>query len=311
MKKESKQEIISNFARYFCTMRKRKEKTLLRRLRSSYFTSIISITLVLFLLGLSGLLILNARKLSEYVKENIGFTVILKEGARELDVIHLQKDLDATEFVKSTRYIGKEEAAKELSADLGENFIDFLGYNPLLASIEVKLKADYANNDSIFKIEKSFLNFGPVKEVFYQKNLVNLVNENVTRISIILLIFTSFLTIISLALINNTIRLSVYSQRFLINSMRLVGANYSFIRAPFLRQGAIQGLIGGFFSICLLTGVILWAQKELLNIITFSNLQLVLILFGSVLSAGVLLTIISTFFSVNKFLKIKTEDLYI
>lgn len=291
-------------------MRKRKDKSLIRRLRSSFVTSVISIALVLFLLGLMGLLVLNARKLSDYVKENIGFSVILKEGVRELEVMHLQKDLDASEYVRSTRYIPKDEAARELSEDLGEDFIDFLGYNPLLASIEVKLKAGYANNDSIDMIEKSFMALGPVKEVFYQKNLVTLVNDNVARISLILSFFSLILIVISLALLNNTIRLSVYSQRFLIHTMRLVGATGSFIRAPFIRQGVMQGMLGAFLALCLLSGVIIWAQKELLNLVTFSNPELIGILYGSVLLAGVVLTLVSTFFSVNRYLKMKTEDLY-
>jgi cell division transport system permease protein len=248
-------------------MRKKKDQSVIRRFRSSYLTSVVSITMVLFLLGLLGLLVLNARKLSDYVRENIGFSVILKEGVREMDIIHLQKDLDATHYVKSTRYIGKEEAARELTAELGENFIDFLGYNPLLASIEVKLHAGYANNDSISKIEKAFLAKEPVKEVSYQRNLVNLVNENVNQIGVILLLFCAFLILISITLINNTIRLSVYSKRFLIHTMRLVGATSSFIRAPFLVQSLVQGLLGGFFALILIAGVIVWAQNELLNVV--------------------------------------------
>ncbi len=170
-------------------MSKKEANITRRRLRSSYITSIISISLVLFMLGMLGLLVLNAKRLSDYVKENIGFSVILKENIKEVDIILLQKSLDASEYVKSTKYITKEEAAEELKQDLGEDFIEFLGFNPLLASIEVHLYANYANTDSIKLIEKDFQQYEQIKEVFYQKSLVTLVNENIRKISLIILVF--------------------------------------------------------------------------------------------------------------------------
>ncbi|PLX11221.1 MAG: cell division protein FtsX, partial [Marinilabiliales bacterium] len=213
-------------------MSKKETNITKRRLRSSYITSIISISLVLFLLGLLGLLVLNAKRLSDYVKENIGFSVILKENVKEVDVILLQKSLDASEYVKSTNYITKEEAAEELQQELGEDFINFLGFNPLLASIEVHLYAEYANQDSINFIEKDLQQYEQIKEVFYQKSLVSLVNENIRKISLIILIFSGLLLLVAITLINSTIRLSVYSKRFIINTMQLVGANRGFIRRP-------------------------------------------------------------------------------
>ena len=171
-----------------------------KRLRSSYFTVIISISLVLFMLGLLGIGILQAKKLSTYVKENIGFSVILKNDVKDVDVIKFQKSLDAARYVKSTEFIDKDRAAKELTEDLGEDFVDFLGYNPLLSSIEVRLNADYANPDSLNWIEAEMTKNPRVKEVFYQRDLVVLVNENIRRISIVILIFSILLLIIATAL---------------------------------------------------------------------------------------------------------------
>ena len=250
-----------------------------RQLRSSYVSSVISISLVLFLLGLVGLLILNTRKLSDYVKENIGFAIILKENVKEVDVIRLQKILDATRYVKSTEYINKEKAAQELQQELGEDFIDFLGYNPLLASIEVKLYADYANPDSIQVIESDLQEYSQVKEVFYQKSLVHLINENVRRISMIILLFSLLLFLIAIVLINNTIRLSIYSNRFIIRTMQLVGATRSFIRKPFLFRSSIQGSIGAFIAIGGLLAFLYFLQNEFKEIMSLQNFEILAVLF--------------------------------
>jgi cell division transport system permease protein len=281
------------------------------QLRSSYLTSIISIALVLFMLGLLGLLVLNAKKLSDYVKENIGFSVMLKEDAKEVDVIKLRKDLDAKKYVKSTEYIDKERAAKEWQAELGEDFVGFLGYNPLLASIEVHLSADYANNDSIAKIEKAFKTYPEIKEVIYQKSLVHLVNENVKRMSLIILIFSGLLFLIAIALINNTIRLSVYSRRFIINTMKLVGATRGFIRKPFLYKSALHGVYASIIALLLLTGLIYLAVKNQMDdIISFRDLDVILPVFGVVLLTGLVINLTSTFFAINKYLRLDEDDLY-
>jgi len=291
-------------------MAKKEPAVTKRRLRSSYLTSIISITLVLFMLGVLGLLILNAQRLSEYVKENIGFSIILKENVKEVDVILLQKTLDAAEYVKSTKYITKEQAAKELQEELGENFIDFLGYNPLLASIEVHLYADYANPDSIKIIEEDFQQYEQIKEVFYQKSLVSLVNENIRKISFIILIFSGLLFLIAIALINNTIRLSVYSKRFIINTMQLVGATRGFIRRPFLFRSVWQGIVAALLAIGLLSGVLYIAQKEFKEVINFQDVEIIGILFLGVLAIGIIINWISTFFAVSKYLRMNVDKLY-
>ena len=291
-------------------MSKKEANITKRRLRSSYVTSIISISLVLFLLGLLGMLVLNAKRLSDYVKENIGFSVILKENVKEVDVILLQKSLDASEYVKSTQYITKDEAAQDLQEELGEDFIEFLGFNPLLASIEVHLNAEYANQDSINLIEKDLQKYEQIKEVFYQKSLVSLVNENIRKISLIILVFSGLLLLVAITLINSTIRLSVYSKRFIINTMQLVGATRGFIRRPFLYRSAGNGILAAFLAGVFLAGVMYLAQKEFRDIISFQDIEIVGILFLCVLAFGILINWISTFFAVSKYLRMKVDKLY-
>jgi cell division transport system permease protein len=286
------------------------EKYARRKAQSSYFSTVISISLVLFMLGALGLIVLHAKKLSDYVKENIGFSIILKENVKELDIVQLQKTLDAANYVKSTEYITKEKAAESLKKDLGEDFVSFLGYNPLLASIEVRLKADYANNDSIAWIERELLANTKVKEVIYQKSLISMVNENIKKISLVMLGFSALLLLISIALINNTIRLSIYSKRFLIKSMQLVGATKGFIRRPFVIKGIMQGIYAGIIAIALLVGLLYFAQREIPELLYLQDEQLIAILFGFVILLGILISWFSTFLAVRKYLRLKTDDLY-
>ena len=280
------------------------------RLRTSYFSSIISISLVLFMLGLMGLLVLNAQQLSNYVKENIGLSVILKDNVKEVEIRHLQKILDASSFAKSTKFIDKETAAKDLQKDLGEDFISFLGYNPLLATIDVKLYANYANSKSISTIEKKLSKYDEIQEIYYQKSLVHLVNENVKRISLILLGFGGILFLISITLINNTIRLVIYSQRMLIKTMQLVGATRGFIRRPFVARSFWHGTLAAIIANLLLCGVIYLSQKELQEVISFENVEMLGLLFILIIMVGIVITWISTVFSVNRFLRIDTRYLY-
>jgi len=291
-------------------MKKRESGISRSKLRSSYLTSIISISLVLFLLGLIGLLLLNARKLSDHVKENIGFSIFLKENIREVDIIRLQKRLDAMPYVKSTDYITKEEAAKDYQQELGEDFTEFLGYNPLPASIEVRFLARYANPDNIARIEKEILTYEEVSEVFYQKSLIHLVNDNIRKISLIILAFSGLLFLIALALINNTIRLSVYSKRFLIKTMQLVGATKAFIRRPFLAKSASHGIYAAIIALLSLSAVIFFAQQELPGIVGFSDPEILAVLFVGVIILGIIFNWISTFFAVNKYLRMRSDDLY-
>jgi cell division transport system permease protein len=291
-------------------MAKHEEKYYRKRLRSSYITTVVSISLVLFMLGLLGLTILHARKLSDYVKENIGFSIIMKDNIKEAGIIKLQKILDATEYVKSTKYITKEEAAKEFAAELGEDFTSFLGYNPLLPTIEVRFNAEYANNDSLAVIKKKILEDSNVKEVFYQESLVDVVNKNVRKISFILFGFSLLLMVIAIALINNTIRLSVYSKRFLIRSMQLVGATRRFISRPFIMIGILQGVIGAIVAILLLIGIIYIAQRELPELVSLQDIDMFLSLFGMVILSGILISWLSNYFAVRKYIRLKTDSLY-
>lgn len=281
-----------------------------RRLTGASITTIVSLSLVLFMLGLLGIIILNTRKLSDNVKENIGFQLILNDNVKEIDVAKMQKTLDASDYVKSTEFVTKEEAADRLQKDLGEDFISFLGYNPLLSSINVHLKADYANADSLSWIEKDMLDSKLVKEVIYQKSLVSMINENVQKIGVVILGFSLLLMVIALALINNTIRLSIYSKRFIIKTMQLVGATQGFIRRPFVLNGIKHGIYGAVIAISMLIGVLYFAQKQLPELADLQDQNMLASLFGLVIVLGIVISWISTSLAVRKYLRLKSDDLY-
>ena len=281
-----------------------------RRIATSYVTTIISITLVLFMLGLLGMLVLHAKKLSDYVKENIGFSIMIDEGMKEGNIIQLQKKLDKQQFVKSTEYITREQAAEEFSNELGEDFVGFLGYNPLLPSIELRLKASYANSDSIRFIERRLQSYSGVKEVDYHRSLVDQINQNVNRISLVILGFSFVLLLIAIALINNTIRLSVYSKRFLIRSMQLVGATQKFIHRPFLVKAALNGFLSGIIAVGLLLLVLYFMVQEIPELLELQDIKMFAILFALVVLLGILISWISTYFAVRKYLRMKTDSLY-
>jgi cell division transport system permease protein len=280
------------------------------RLRSSYATLVVSVSLVLFLLGILGLILINARELSDYLRESLSFSVMLDDEAKEADIRMLQKDLDAKLYVKSTEYVSKDEAAAKMKEDLGEDFINFLGDNPLPPSIDVYLYADFTSPDSVAKIEKYVLEYPFVKEIYYQESLLFLINENVKKISLFLLVISSFLFLIALTIINNTIRLSIYSRRFLIRTMQLVGATRAFIRRPFLFQSAFHGLLAALIAMGLLMGLLYLIEKEFFMMFTFESTRLLLLLGTFIIITGILINIISTFFSVNRYLSISEDKLY-
>ncbi|MBP8959275.1 MAG: permease-like cell division protein FtsX [Bacteroidales bacterium] len=291
---------------------KKKEQVLSKtRITGSYVTLVISISLVLFLLGLLGLLLINAHGLSQYFKESISFSVIVNEDAREADIRMLQKDLDAKSYVKSTEYISKEQAAENLKEDLGEDFINFLGYNPLTPTIDVYLFADYTHPDSVAKIEKYILEYPIVKEVYYQESLLHLINENVEKISLFLLVMSLFLFLIALTIINNTIRLSIYSKRFIIKTMQLVGATRAFIRKPFLIRSAIHGLLAALIAMILILSLIYFIEKEFVSLFSFQNFNMLIALAAAIIVLGIFLSVVSSYFSVNKYLSIPEDKLYI
>lgn len=286
------------------------ESTSSRKTKTIYVSTVISIALVLLMTGLLGLILVHAKNLSNYVKENIVLNIIVNEGAKEVDITALQKQLDANTYVLKTQYVSKELAARNLTKDLGEDFVEFLGYNPLLSSIDVYLKADYANNTSIQSFTSQLGRNPLVKEVIYQKSLIDMVNQNIRGIGLIILAFAGILLIIAIALINNTIRLAIYSQRFLIKSMQLVGATRNFIRKPFLAYGILHGLLAGLIAIILLLLTLYFAQKQVPEMIILRNWFEFSLVFIGVISIGILISGLSTYFAVSKFLRLKIHDLY-
>jgi len=281
-----------------------------RRLRSSYLTSVISISLVLFLIGIVGLLVINGRNINKTVRESIGFNVILKENVRDADIFQLQKVLDAKAYTLSTEYINKDEAALETEQLVGGDFVEFLGYNPLPPSIRLKLQASYTRPDSVVFIEQEILSYEQVNEVVYKKTLLYAINENIRKISLVILGFSVLLLLVAITLINNTIRLSIYSRRFIINTMQLVGATRGFIRKPFLLMSLFNGVLGAVIAMALIVGIIYFTAEELDNIISFTDINLMLLLGASILLISIVINWISTFFAVNKYLNIKTDNLY-
>lgn len=275
-----------------------------------FVTSCISTTLVLLLLGLVVFFVLAARNLSVYVKENINFSIVISDDMKERDILRLQKSLNGEPFVKSTEYISKKQALEEQTEVMGTDPQEFLGYNPFSASIEVKLKSDYANADSIAKIEKQIRKNTDIQDVLYQKELVDAVNDNIRKISLLLLGLAVILALISFALINNTIRLAVYSKRFLIHTMKLVGASWGFIRRPFLRRNFWIGVLSAALADGLLWATATWLverEPELIKVITPEVMLLVSV---AVLVFGVLITWLCALLSVNKYLRMKAGALY-
>jgi cell division transport system permease protein len=244
------------------------------------------------------------------VKENIGFRVYIKEDAAVEDIILLQQRLNGSTFVKTSEYISPEQAARELTAELGEDFIEFLGYNPLPPSIDLRVKAGYANVDSLQVIENILMQELIVREVFYQKSLVHLINKNIRRISIVLLGFSALLLLIAMALINNTIRLSVYSRRFIIRTMQLVGATRGFISKPFILSGILQGFYSAIFAIIILCTALYFMLQQVPELTSLFDLYLYLVVFGLVILTGILLAWISTYFAVRKYLRMNEDQLY-
>ena len=281
-----------------------------RRIATAQLTTVISITLVLFLMGLFGLIMLHARMLSDYVRENIGFSIMIREGVKEAGILQLKKTLDGKYYVKSSEYIPRERAAEKLKSDLGEDFIGFLGYNPLLPGIDLRIKAPYANADSLNRIEKQLLANPEVKEVFYQKSLVDAINSNIEKISLILLGFSAILLFIAIVLINNTIRLSVYSKRFIIRSMQLVGATEGFIRRPLLIRSIFHGGISAFFALIMLMLLVYFALEQLPELLELQDPMMLIALVFFLFLLGAFISWISTWFAVRKYLRIRTDLLY-
>lgn len=275
-----------------------------------FVTSSISTMLVLLLLGMVVFFVLSANNLSDYVRENIGFTVLMSDDMKEAEALKFQKELNGKAYVKESQYISKEQALKEQTEAMGTDPAEFLGYNPFTASIEIKLNAEYANTDSVAWIEKQILRNKKVMEVNYPQDLLDAVNRNIQRISILLLGLAALLTLISFALINNTIRLAIYSKRFLIHTMKLVGASWGFIRKPFLVRNLWIGILASVMADAVLLGMaylLVKYEPELIDIITPSTLLWVML---SVLLFGIFITWMCAYISINKYLRMKASTLY-
>lgn len=281
-----------------------------RKARRSTITAVISITLVLFLLGLFSVLVMNAKMLSDYVKENLQVQVFVNEETDPKQINDLAKQLKAYPYVKQLSFVSKEEAVQILTEDLGENFVDFLGYNPLLASFNLTVSAAYANSDSLAKVKDQLIANPIVKEVFYQADVLDLLNKNINTIATIVAGFSVLLLLITVTLINNSIRLSLYSQRFIIKSMQLVGATSWFIKKPYLFKSLIQGSISVALALGLLYGVIYFGDQQIPELADLRDKLLSLYIGAALLSLGLVISFVSTWVAINHYLNYKIDDLY-
>lgn len=286
------------------------EKYQKRRLISSYFSVVISISLVLFLLGLLGLLVLNSKKVADYFKEQIAITVFLKDTAKEVEITQLKQSLALAEFTKSAEFVSKEDAAKEHSETLGENFIEYLGDNPLQNSIDVYILADYVTPQKMEEITNELKNKDFVDDVIYDKPLIAQLTENVQRISFWVLVISGIFTFIAVLLINSSIRLSIYAKRFTIKTMQMVGATKKFIRQPFVWNSVRLGIIGAIVAMIGMGIVLYYLNQSFPQLQLLSDPVLLAVLFAFIFLMGVLITWISTFIATQRFLNLRTDDLY-
>lgn len=286
------------------------EKYQKRRLISSYFSVVLSIALVLFLLGLLGMLVLNAKKIADNFKEQVVMTIYLNDSAKEVEIGQLQKSLSMSNAIKSTKYITKEEAAEFMKGEFGDEFLENVGYNPLQNSIDVNLKADYVSERYLDSISSLTFNKKFVEDVRYDKDLVNLMNDNVKRISVWILVISVLLSLVAFLLINSSIRLAVYSKRFIIKTMQMVGATKRFIRKPFIWKSIQLGMLGAFIALIGIAVVFYYINKTFPEIGLLSNPVLVSGLFIVIFLLGILITWISTYFATQRFLNLKTDQLY-
>jgi cell division transport system permease protein len=286
------------------------EKYQKRRLVSSYFSVVISIALVLFLLGMLGLLVLNTKKVADHFKEQIALTVYLKDTAKEVEIEQLKKSLAMADYTKSTTYVSKEEAAEAHSKEIGEDFMEFLGYNPLQNSIDVYMNADFVSGEQVDAIAAELTSKNFVDEVIYDKPLIALLNENVKKISFWVLIASGVFTFIAVLLINSSIRLSVYSKRFIIKTMQMVGATKGFIRRPFIWHSVKLGMIGAIIALIGMAGALYYLNNSFPQLSLASDVKILAVLFIGVFIMGILITWLSTFFATSRFLNLKTDELY-
>lgn len=281
-----------------------------RKLISSYFSVVISIALVLFLLGCLGLLVLNAKKVADHFKEQVVMTIYLNDSAKDVEVKQLEKSLTMAEYTKSTEYVSKEAAAESMKAETGEDFMDFVGYNPLQNSIDVHLKADFVTTATLASITEELTNKKFIEEIRYDNDLVELMNDNVKKITFWVLVISAVFTLIAVLLINSSIRLAVYSKRFIIKTMQMVGATKSFIRRPFVFKNVQLGIIGAIIALIGMGIVLYYLDKTFIELQLLSNPILITGLFVVIFLLGIVITWISTFIATQRFLNLKTDALY-
>ena len=291
-------------------MGKAENKIMRRRLMNAYLSSVISISLVLLLVGVASMLLVNAKSVSDYFKENMQVSVLMKQNVTDEAALEYKDDLDDARYIKSTTFISKEQGQREMADMLGDDFLEVFETSPIPVSIDVTLDADYVSADSL-EIVKAEISESPlVEEVVYQRSLVDALNANLSRISLILGVFIALLLFISFVLINNTVRLNVFARRFTIHTMKLVGATKSFIRAPFLVQSAFQGIFAAFIAIIVLVGLLFLMRSSFAELFEIFRLDLLLVVIGIVIASGLIICLVSTYFVVNKLISLRKDELY-
>lgn len=281
-----------------------------RRIVNAYLSSVISISLVLLLVGVASMLLVNAKTVSDYFKENMQVSVLLKPDVQEPEALAFRKKIDGMRFIRDSRYISREQGAEEMKALLGDDFLDVFETSPIPASIDVTLMADYVSADSLEMVKTEISAYKIVDEVVYQRSLVDALNANLSRISVVLAIFIALLMFISFVLINNTVRLNVYARRFTIHTMRLVGATRSFIRWPFIVQAIFQGMFSAMVAIIMLLAILFFIRNEFAQLFEVFRLDLLLVVMGIVVTSGLVICVASTYFVVNKLVSLKKDELY-
>lgn len=291
-------------------MGKAENKIMRRRLMNAYLSSVISISLVLLLVGVASMLLVNARSVSDYFKENMQVSVLMKQNVTDEAALDFKESLEGKRFIKSATFISKEQGQRELAAQLGDDFLDVFETSPIPVSIDITLDAAYVSADSLEMVRAEISESGLVDEVVYQRSLVDALNANLSRISLILGVFIALLLFISFVLINNTVRLNVFARRFTIHTMKLVGATRSFIRAPFLVQSAFQGLFAAFIAIIILLGLMFLMRSGFAQLFEIFRMDLLLVVIGIVIASGLVICLASTYFVVNKLISLRKDELY-
>ena len=281
-----------------------------RRIANAYLSSVISISLVLLLVGVASMLLVNAKGVSDYFKENMQISVLMKQDVSDADALAYRDDLEQERYIKNTTFISREQGQRELADQLGEDFLDVFETSPIPVSVDVTLKAEYVSADSLAMVSKEIAKSSLVDEVVYQQSLVDALNANLGRISVVIAVFIGLLLFISFVLINNTVRLNVFARRFTIHTMKLVGATKSFIRAPFLVQSAFQGVFSAMIANIVLVVMLFVMRNELEQLFRIFRMDLLLVVMGIVLVCGILICIVSTWFVVNKLVALKKDELY-